>query len=627
MLDVSSLSVIERDIKKSELIIYIVKKLPNHNNFKHKPDISRRMSQTGNTHPPGKRALRTGAVLLVVLAMAGMVLATGTVAATSVMDDHDHDHDDEIGEFEIIDRSTDEVTAYVHGDHWHGELPHVHEGEHISLGADIEDADGDEIELDGDHYSLGVALAEGAHEGVVSFDEHGDHVHIIGEDDGHTDVVFQLIHDDHVEYETPSIEVEVEHDDHDHDDEIGKFEIVDRSTGDAVADVHGDHWHGSLPHVHEGEHISLGANIEDADGDEIELDGDHYSLGVELADGAHEGVVSFDEHGDHVHIIGDEDGHTDVVFQLWHDDHVEYETPSIEVEVGHAHVGTVELLAEEDIDHSHACLHGDFDERTPLDAGDSADTAPTVSDTHVIWEATYEGDAGHVRFDTNDHSYPGPFVFYTADGSAEPANADVLETGEVDECDSLDEYIEVETPEDGIIDLELEEYHDHDDEIGKFEIVDRSTGDAVADVHGDHWHGSLPHVHEGEHISLGANIEDDHGDEVELDGDHYSLGVELADGAHEGVVSFDEHGDHVHIIGEEDGHTDVVFQLIHDDHVEYETPPIEVEVGHHHDVADDYRNEQGEVDTAGLQDAIADFLQNEISTGDLQEVIAAFLAS
>ncbi|MDQ2050347.1 hypothetical protein RBH26_07595 [Natronolimnohabitans sp. A-GB9] len=481
---------------------------------------------------------------------------------------------DEIEEFEIVDRSTDEVAAYVHGDHWHGELPHVDEGEHISLGANIETADGEEIDLSGDEYSLGVELADGAEDGVVSFDEHGDHVHIAGEEEGHTDVVFQLVHDDHVDYETPAMDVEVEH--HDHDDgEIEEFEIVDRSTDEVAAYVHGDHWHGELPHVDEGEHISLGANIETADGEEIDLSGEEYSLGVELADGAEDGVLSVDEHGDHVHIEGESEGHTDVVFQLVHDDHVDYETPAIEVAVSEDdHAGTgigtfelidadtddvvadvhddhwhgelpelyggepveldvsaedadgneidigdeyeldvaladesdeelvsinergdsvllsgagdghadlvfqlhhddhleyetpaitaqvdvpagVKFLGEADVDHDHACFHGDFDERTPLDSAEAPADAPVVDDTHVIWNVTYADSAGYVSFDADGHWYDGPFVFYTADGSADPVEADVLERGTVDNCATLDEYMVVETPDDGTIDFQI----------------------------------------------------------------------------------------------------------------------------------------------------------------------------
>ena len=128
-------------------------------------------------------------------------------------DDHDHDHDEEaaVAELEVLDRDADEeVVAYVHGDHWHGDLPEVEEDDHLSLGARIVDADGEEVELDGDHHGLGVALAEDAEEGVVGFDEHGDHVHVIGEAEGTTEIVLQWIHDDHTEYETPPLEVSVE---------------------------------------------------------------------------------------------------------------------------------------------------------------------------------------------------------------------------------------------------------------------------------------------------------------------------------------------------------------------------------------------------------------------------------
>ncbi len=119
---------------------------------------------------------------------------------------------------------------------------------------------------------------------------------------------------------------------------------------------------------------------------------------------------------------------------------------------------TLELLGEQNVDHAHACTHGDYDERTPLEAGDSPDSGTVVDDDHVIWEVTYEDDKGYVTFDADSHWYDGPFVFYTAFGSVEPVDAEVLERGGVDDeehCDTLDEYIEVETPDDGTIDLEL----------------------------------------------------------------------------------------------------------------------------------------------------------------------------
>ena len=397
-------------------------------------------------------------------------------------------------EFNLLDRNDDEaVIADIHGDHWHGEPLQVPDDpdDYLSLGAEIIDEAGDEVELDGSHHGLEVDFADGASEEYLSLDEHGDHVHVIGEAEGETEIVFRWVHDGHTEYETPPLAVDVDHDhghenghDEGHDNgEVETFEILDRNEDEEVtAYLHGDHWDGELPEVEEGEHLSLGAYIEDDHGDEIELDGDHYELRVDYGNHAHEDVVSFDYHGDHVHIIGEEEGHTDVVFQLYHDDHVDYETPAIEVEVGHGH------------------------------------------------------DEGH-------------------------------DNGEVE----------------------------------TFEILDRNEDEEVtAYLHGDHWHGALPEVEEGEHLSLGAYIEDDHGDEIELDGDHYELRVDYGDHAHEDVVSFDYHGDHVHIIGEEEGHTDVVFELYHDGHTEYTSPATEVSVEHGHEHDDHGHGYEDDVEHACL---------------------------
>jgi hypothetical protein len=150
-------------------------------------------------------------------------------------DDHDHededDHDDEeledagLSTFELIDRETGEMTAFVHGDHWDYGLPPVPLDGEISIGAYIEDDEGEEIELS-DEYELRAEVMEGAQEGIVDFEFHGDHVDILGEEEGITEIVFQLWHDDHSDYDSPPIDAEVvedpddhDHDDHDHDDD------------------------------------------------------------------------------------------------------------------------------------------------------------------------------------------------------------------------------------------------------------------------------------------------------------------------------------------------------------------------------------------------------------------------
>ncbi|SNR65051.1 hypothetical protein [Halorubrum vacuolatum] len=267
-------------------------------------------------------------------------------------DDHDHDdhdHDDREGYFDtlgiyifqLLDRAHDphEEIAYMHDDHWHGSgnFPVVPVGDNVSIGAEAFDEDDNEIEL-WDEYEMRAAIASGADEDVVSFDFHGDHVHIIGEQEGLTEVVFQVWHDDHADYQSEPLAVQVgEADDEERESfdahHVSDVEILDRAPDphEEVADWHGDHWHGELPTVPVEDNVSLGAVFTDDEGNEADLDHD-FELRVRLADGADE-IVEFDFHGDHVHIIGQEAGETEVVFQLWHDDHADFETDPIGVTV------------------------------------------------------------------------------------------------------------------------------------------------------------------------------------------------------------------------------------------------------------------------------------------------------
>ncbi len=174
-------------------------------------------------------------------------------------DDHDEDHDQEAGDgvmavetFELVDRDTGDVTNYVHGDHWDpvdGGFPAIEVGHHVSVGAFVEDEDGEELALGEDGYDLRVRVADDAEEGVVDFDFHGDHVHIEGLEVGLTDVVFQIYHDDHVEDETPPLTVQVveegeegddHHDDHDHDDGHDDDHHDDHDHDDGHDDDHHD---------------------------------------------------------------------------------------------------------------------------------------------------------------------------------------------------------------------------------------------------------------------------------------------------------------------------------------------------------------------------------------------------
>lgn len=111
----------------------------------------------------------------------------------------------------------------------------------------------------------------------------------------------------------------------------------------------------------------------------------------------------------------------------------------------------LELLAEETVDHDHACRHAEFDDRTPLEGDDLV-----VGETHVIWSVVHE-KGGRLTFDADEHHHDGPFVFYTADGTVDVSDGEEVERDEVgpDDCEPLDEYVSVEPTDDGEIVLEL----------------------------------------------------------------------------------------------------------------------------------------------------------------------------
>ena len=161
----------------------------------------------------------------------GVVSAGSTIVAGCLDDDssnerddrdaddgHDRDRDDGydddgiggISNLRIIDRDDDEAVADYHG-HWHGGIPSIPLGERVSLGAVFHARNGDELRLGDDAaYQFGVRVSEGADKDVVSIDLHGDRVHLWGESEGETAVVFQLLRGEDVEWETmETIGVEV----------------------------------------------------------------------------------------------------------------------------------------------------------------------------------------------------------------------------------------------------------------------------------------------------------------------------------------------------------------------------------------------------------------------------------
>jgi len=107
--------------------------------------------------------------------------------------------------------------------------------------------------------------------------------------------------------------------------------------------------------------------------------------------------------------------------------------------------GELELLAEAQVDHAHACSHAKFDDRVPLDAGEEVADAPTVAETHTVWEVSHD-TPGYVAFDAEAHFHDGPFVLYTVAGTVRPLVGTTVERAVVADadCEELDEYTKVE---------------------------------------------------------------------------------------------------------------------------------------------------------------------------------------
>ena len=133
---------------------------------------------------------------------------------SDVEPDHDHDWDPqtvEVGGFDIIDRNTGGVSAYWHVDHWHGGIPEIPIDGRVSLRAVFEDDQGRVLPLgDDEPFQFDARLTENAPEGIVEIESHGDHIHLIGQETGRTLVVFQLVHDGEVLWETDEASMDVE---------------------------------------------------------------------------------------------------------------------------------------------------------------------------------------------------------------------------------------------------------------------------------------------------------------------------------------------------------------------------------------------------------------------------------
>ncbi len=123
---------------------------------------------------------------------------------------------------------------------------------------------------------------------------------------------------------------------------------------------------------------------------------------------------------------------------------------------------------------------------------------------------------------------------------------------------------------------------DHELDVAEFEALN-DEGEVVADAHAGHWHGSLPDIERDGYVAVGARVEVSDGGTFVVgkeagEGGAYRLEGSVFEDAPE-LVETESHGDQVRLHGEEEGLTEVFFEVTDTEgDVVYESPPVTVQV-------------------------------------------------
>ena len=106
-----------------------------------------------------------------------------------------------------------------------------------------------------------------------------------------------------------------------------EFDIYDRRSNEQLGYWHVEHWHGGVPDVAVDAAVPIGIVLEDEQGRVVPLgDDEPYRVDARLADGADDGVVEIESRGDRVVFHGRSVGRTEVVFEIYHEGAVVYDT-------------------------------------------------------------------------------------------------------------------------------------------------------------------------------------------------------------------------------------------------------------------------------------------------------------
>jgi len=265
-------------------------------------------------------------------------------------------------EFDIYDLRSDDQLGYWHTGHWHGGVPDVPIDSTVPVGLVIEDDQDRVVPLgDGERYQVDARIAEGEAD-LVEIAAHGRQVELSGIETGRTAVVFEVLEEGEVIYDTAN--------------EPAAFEVVEQ--GDTGASEFHD------PHVYADPVLGqeMVGGIRDA---LVELD-------PENADAYEENAAAYTDRMDEVHEAFEslaEDADRDIAVLAGHDSFqylerrydFELRTPvGISPDATESFediAGLIEIIEEHDI---HTVLYD------PFEAPDPETDVPQMID--VIFENT-----------------------------------------------------------------------------------------------------------------------------------------------------------------------------------------------------------------------------------------------
>ncbi len=248
-----------------------------------------------------------------------------------------------------------------------------------------------------------------------------------------------------------------------------------------------------------------------------------------------------------------------------------------------------------------------------LSSPDGGDTDGGYASFFTVWDIAQQVSGDEIDFEnavptnTMGHGYEPP-----SDLQRNIADSDVFVYLETDEFGWVESYVDdferdydhltlidvmegmdghlLSPDREGRADREADEF-DGDPQsvsIPEFELYERRSGEELGWWHTDHWHGGLPEVGVGDSLEVEVVAEDSEGRVLPLGrNEPFQLEARTADDTDGEIVEIDSQGDYVIFRGLEEGRSRIVFELVADDEVVFDTSDDNTTLSVETDLEDD----------------------------------------